>query len=660
MARKSKAEKDQEFLSKARARFDFAQTHETENRAEAKEDLLFLSGDQWTDEAKEARKNRPMLTSNRMPQFVRQVTGDIKQSRPAITVHPVDSGADPEIAELYQGIIRNIEVISEAKEAYYTAADNQVACGEGYWRVVTDYADHDSFDQDVLIKKIDNPFAVLMDPHGDKQTGEDARWCFVTERMAMDQFKKKYPKASTDDFESANAVTNDLSQWGSEDSIRIAEYWYCQKEPRLLAQMPDGSTIDITDIEEPISGIVKTRKVEQKCWYMAVINGSEVLEEPKKWPGRYLPIVRVMGEIINLGERQIRHGVIRFARDPQRMYNYWLSAQTEIVALQPKAPYIPDVNAIKGYEKYWNVANTADLPYLPYDFSKHPGGPQRQIPPQMSQGMAALLGEAVESMKATTGIYDASLGNRSNETSGRAIMAREQQGDTATYTYHDNFARAIAYTGKILVDLIPKIYDTQRVVRILGADESEEMVAINRVLPTGQIVNDLTVGKYDVTASLGPSFSSQRMQAAEGMLQALSANPALWQTMGDLLFKNLDWPGADEMAERFKKMLPPQLQDQDEQNPQAQQMAMQQAQTQQRIAQEFAKLDMMERAAKIDKLQADTAKAKASAENESAKTQGEMLDNAEQMNNQRFQQAVEQRALQLIQAMSNPNFRRMQ
>lgn len=652
MARKSKSTKDSEFLADARSRFDYGEQYERENRSEAREDLLFLSGDQWTTEAKNARKNRPMLTSNRMPQFVRQVLGDIKQSRPAIKVHPVDSGADPEIAELYQGLIRNIEMVSDAKEAYFAGAENQVAAGEGYWRVITDYSTGDSFDQDILIDKIENPFAVVMDPQGRKQTGEDAEWCFVTERISKEQFKKRYPKASTDDFDQTSYADIDLTQWSGDDSIRIAEYWYMEQEPRLLAQLQDGQTVDITDIEVPPSvPIAKTRKINQPVWYRAVINGAEILEPPKKWAGRYLPIVRVRGETINLGEKMIRHGVIRFARDPQRMYNYWLSAQTEAVAMQPKAPYVVAPEAIKGYERFWNAANTADLPYLPYDYKQHQAGPRREMPPQLSSGMAHLLGEAVEGMKATTGIYDASLGNRSNETSGRAIMAREAQGDTSTYTYHDNFSRAVQYTGRILIDLIPRIYDTQRVVRILGEDDTEKMVTLNQALPTGELINDLSIGKYDVTVSLGPSFSSKRMEAAEGMMQAFGANPSLWATMGDLLAKNLDWPGADEMAERFKKMLPPQLQNEDD--PQKQQQAMQQAMQQQAMQQQKFKLDMAEQAAKIDKLQAETSDKKANSE-------GQQLDNlektSEMVDKQRMKALIEQEAMRLIQQMRYPPF----
>ena len=630
--------KDEDLLILARKRFEIGETYEQENREEGRVDLEFLCGDQWTQEAIENRKGRPMLTINRMPQFVRQVVGDIKQSRPSIKVHPVDSDADPKIAELYQGLIRNIEVLSDAKEAYFNASENQVAAGEGYWRVITDYATDDAFDQDVLIEKIPSPFAVTMDPMSNKMTGEDAKWAFVTERMSKEEFKQAYPKASDTNFDAGKNVSS-MHRWLDGDSIRIAEYWYSEDETQLLAQLEDGSVIDITDIEQPPEiGIVKTRKAVKRCWYRAVINGAEVLEKPQKWPGAFLPIVRVVGEQVNLGEKVIRHGVIRHARDAQRMYNYWRSAQTEMVALQPKAPYILDPKGIVGYEEYWNQANSANIPWLPFDFTAAGGSkPFRESPPVGSSGMGQEIALAAEDMKATTGIYDASLGNRSNETSGKAILARQKESDVGTYTYFDNLTRAIQYTGRILIDLIPHVYDNERVVRVLGEDESEEMVRINTVLPTGEVVNDLTVGKYDVTVAMGPAYSTKRQEAADGMLMAIQGNPQLWGIIGDLLAKNLDWPGAEEMAERMQKMLPPELKPKpDENDPDAMQQmqAAAQAQQQQSQLQKMQiRMQMAEMKAKIDKLNAEVAEKAANTMETAVDTEGQKIENiAAQMN----------------------------
>lgn len=655
MPRKSKADKHSDLLKIARDRFDFGERFERENRDEALTDLKFLMGEQWTEEAKTARAGRPILTINRMSQFVRQVLGDIKQSRPGIKVHPVDSGADPDTAEIYQGLIRNIEMISDAKEAYYTAAESQVAAGEGFWRVVTDYSGADAFEQDVLIEKIANPFSVTLDPHCTRQTGEDAKWCFVSERMSLDEFKEKYPDAKVQDFESLEEE-KDLESWWDGESVRVAEYWYREDQPRLLAQLSDGQVIDITEVDEPPAlPIVNSRKVMQPCWYRVVMSGAEILEEAKKWPGSYLPIVRLVGEQINIGEKTVRHGVIRHARDAQRMYNYWRSAQTETVALQPKVPYILDPDGIKGYERFWNRADSASMPYLPYSFANGRQKPYREQPPVASQGMANEIALAAEDMKATTGIYDAALGNRSNETSGKAIMARQQESDVGTMAYHDNLARAIQHTGSILIDLMPKIYDTRRVVRILGEDESEKTVTINEVLPTGERIFDLSMGKYDVTVSMGPSYSTKRMEAADAMLQAVNANPELWQVMGDLLIKNFDWPGAEEIAERLKKMLPPGIGSDDDDSPEAQQMAQMQAQQQQQMAQ----LQQLMQKLELDKKQAEAAEAHADAMETQAKAEGQQLENmGKQMElaamNGQVEQVIQQRAMELLMQMVQP------
>lgn len=550
-------------LSEARDRYDDAVEYDSHNREEMLTDLEFLSGEgQWTEEAKNARENRVMLTINRMPQFVRQVVNDLRQSKPSIKVNPVDSGADPKTAEIYTGLIRNIETQSDAQEAYTQAVENAASCGEGAFRILTEWSSEDAFAQDIKIVPIRNPFATAFDPASTRKSGADARWAFVTEQISKDDFKKRYPKAKESDFEGIDVAG--WSNWYDGNLIRIAEYWYKRPKKVILALLEGGQSIDITEIEPEVVvtlPIVRTRTVEKDCVYRVILNGAEILEGPTEWPGKYIPIVRVVGEEINLGDRIIRHGVIRWARDPQRMYNYWRSAQTEAIALQPKSPYILDPRGIQKYKRFWDMSNSSNLPYLPYSYAsaKDAPPPRRESPPVMSSGMANEIASAADDLKATTGIYDSALGNKSNETSGRAILARQRESDISNYTYADNLGRAIKQAALILVDLIPKIYDTARVVRILGEDDAQDMVPINQVLPNGKRINDLSVGRYDVTVSVGPSYGTKRQEAAEGMLQAIQANPQLWQVIGDLFAKNLDWPGAEEMAERLKRTMPPQL-----------------------------------------------------------------------------------------------------
>lgn len=610
--------KKEEILSEAKKRLEDFESAESSNRDEAREDIEFSAGNQWEEYALTARKDRPTFTYNRAPQFIKQITGDIRQNKPAIKVRPVDDKSDPEVAEIIQGIIRNIENNSVASEAYGTAADNQVTCGEGYLRVYTEWEDDDTFNQCIKISSIKNIFSVAIDPNAKKKTRSDARWAIVSERISQKEFKSRYPGAKVSSYEGTDA---DMFSWFSGETVRIAEYFYIKEETRLIALLVDGQTIDITDIENPVDGIVRTRKVKAKKVYRCVLSGAEVLEGPAEFPSKYIPIVMVPGEEFYLGDKIYRYGIIRFFKDAQRAFNYSKSAEIEAVAMQPKAPYVVHTKAITGFEQYWNASNTSNLPYLPYDYDKHPSGPQRQFPPALSQGWMSISAQSSDDMKSTTGIYDASLGNRSNETSGKAIAFRDQQSNTVTYIYHSNLALAIQHVGTIIVDMIPKVYDAQRVVRILGEDDQEDMAVINQLLPSGDVRNDIRVGKYDVVVSMGASYATKRMEAAESMLQATQANPGLWNVIGDLIAKNWDFPGSEEIASRLKKTLPPNLVEPEDGDKEAYYMQIIQG-LQQQLEQLQQQPDYIEKMAKAEKTKAD-------AENTQADTDGKMLDNSQ-------------------------------
>lgn len=556
-----------DFLRLARERYERAWQFERENRTAALQDQQFRAGDQWDADIQSARKEdqRPALTINLLPQYIRQVTGDIRINKPAVKVRPVDDVSDPEIARLYTGLIRNIEQASDAPSAYTTAAENAAVGGEGAFRLVTEYADNDAFDQDIRIRRIRNPFAVLWDPDAQMETREDAKYCFVLERYSKEEFKAAWPEASMADFESDEPADH-IKDWYDGETVLVAEYWCKKPRKRRLAQIAGGEVRDVTgmgDVElsgEEFIG-ARYRDVDSHVIEQHFISGVERLEDPYEWPGRYIPIIPVFGEEVNVGEKIVRHGLVRFAKDPQRMYNYHKSAAVETIALAPKAPFVGTVQQFENLDRFWSRANTANLPYLPYNSDPAaPGAPQRQRSPEVPVAALAEANASREDMEGTTGIYKSSLGARSNEVSGKAIVARERQGDVGTFVYIDNLARAIAYCGRQLVDLIPKIYDGERVVRILGEDDSEELVKINAIeldQETGQIVlkNDLGAGKYDVSVSTGPSYSTKRQEAADSMMQFVQFAPQTADLVIDLIAKNMDWPGADEFEERFRRML---------------------------------------------------------------------------------------------------------
>src|ERR1044072_5892706 len=540
-----------------------------DNIDDAYEDLEFLEGDQWPADAVTLRQTekRPVQTFNRMPQFVRQITGDMRLARPSIKVVPVDSGSDKEIARIRAGLIRYIENRSDAQAAYYHGGDQQVAAGIGHWRVIKEYAGDTTFNQELRIVAIDDGIAVIWDPDAILPNKEDARYCFVPVDMSHEAFREKFPDAAIADFEdSAGAVS---SGWYGPDFVRVAEYWVKTPARRLLALMPDGRIDDITDDGRDKAERYRAEgvRVEEResftiCRYL--ISFSAILEGPVEWPGRFIPIVRCPGEETRIGRKTRRRGIIRFAKDAQRAYNYGRSTQTEITALQPKSPFIGTEDNFKDYQAFWNLANVKAFPYLPYKPDPRNSGvaPQRVAPPVASQGVRETVLLAAEDMKGVIGIYDAALGAQSNEVSGRAIMARDRQSDIGSFVYQDNWGRAIRHTATIVNDLIPHVYDVERTIRILGDDGKEELVAINKTVAgdgrqeTERVLNDVTIGAYDVVSQNGPSFTTRREEAREGMMAFLQSSPNAAPLVLDLIAEPQDWPKADKIGKRLEHLLP--------------------------------------------------------------------------------------------------------
>lgn len=649
--RKSK-EKDADILKQALEDYDSAYEFQRANIDEANEDLRFRRGrreDQWDQEALKVRKGRPCLTINTIPQFIRQVTGDMRQMRPSIKVNPVDSRGDIKTAGNLAGMVRYIENRSFAKHVYTTAGDSQVACGIGHWRVESEYASTTTFNQELRITGIKDGVSVLWDPDAELPTKEDAMFCHVPKDISRRKFKKEYPEATAEGF--AIEMNHASDGWYTGDSIRVSEYWVKKPIKRSLVLAPDGSVDDITDQtegfgKEELQGAAEFYaaqgfRFEQRdsfkvCRYLVTAN--EILEE-MDWPGTQIPIVPVIGEEVYIGREVYRHGVVRYARDPQRMVNYYASADAETTALQPKAPYMATLKQIQNHMDLWETANTENHPVLIYDVDPQAPGirPDRIQPPVPSQAIQLGKQQALDDMKRVIGIYDPGLGQKSNETSGKAIIARQQEGDTGTFVYIDNFNMAIQRTGQILLDLIPHIYDTQRQVRIVGIDGKEELVDINKpIIQDGKeaVHNDVTVGAYDVTLDVGPSYSTKRQEAKEGMREFIQAFPESAPIIGDLYAKGQDWPNAEEIGERLEVMQPPAIKQmleakkQENQPPgtepepdpamqaqMAEQQKMQQAQAmQQAAAMKQMEMQVKEQMAKTEIAEQNARKAKADAD----------------------------------------------
>lgn len=550
----------------AMRRADEAWAAERENIRNGRDCQRFyasVDGSQWDTKAKAEREKdgRPVLTINRLPQFVKQMTGDLRKAPPELKFLPAKEGAAQEAAEALNGIKRTIDAQSNGKDIYVIATENAAIAGQGGYRILTKYADDTSFDLEIRKKPIRDPFGFLIDPYAIEPDKSDMRYGFVFEHLSVTDFKATYPDAEAADM--PHSEVNSLP-WRVGDSVRIAEYWKT-KTTKTKLYLVDGQ---ITPTLPKGRKAEKERDVEviEVCYYM--MTGKEILSGPHEWAGIYIPICVVVGEEITQDGSTVRKGMVHDARDPQRVYNYTRSKGVEAVAQQPITPFIATVDQVKGHETMWKTAGSKNWSVLVYNHDpKAPGPPTRSPPPISSEGLDNQALIASDDMKAVVGIYDASLGNRSNETSGRAINARRAESDTATYLYPDNLSRAIAYEGKILADLIPKIYDRERVVRILKEDGTVDMMKINGPPDPPKKPIDLSIGKYDVVVSTGPSFASRRAEASANMTELVRAVPAIAQIAGDLVVKNMDFPGADEIAKRIERSIPPGVKDDGPQEP---------------------------------------------------------------------------------------------
>lgn len=561
----------EKLLETARERFRLAEEAERRIREVALDDLKFRAGEQWPQQMKMEREldHRPCLVINRIPQFIRQITNDQRQNRPSIKVYPVDDKGDVETAKIYQGLIRHIEYNSGADAAYDTAFEGAAIKGFGYFRIITDYVDPTSFEQEILIKRIRNHFTVYIDPNSKEPDGSDMNWAFIFEDVPKDDYKAEYGESELAGMDDWSSIGDAHKGWVTKSTCRIAEYFYKEFQEIDICQIESGASIAKSELEQlypegiPDGLIIQERRAKVPVIKWCKINGLEILEETE-WPGRWIPIIPVYGDELDIDGEVIREGVIRHAKDSQRMYNYWKSTETETIALAPKAPFIVAEGQIpREYEPLWKTANKKSHAFLTYKPTDHKGQlvppPQRNSfePPVAAITNASL--HAAEDLKATTGIYDAALGAKSNETSGVAIQRRNQQAQTSNYHLIDNLTRSIRHCGRIIVDLIPKIYDTARAARIIGEEGEQEVIRINEEFEhRGRKVHyNLGVGKYDVVVETGPSFATKRQEAAVSMEGLAKAYPQIMQVAGDLMVKNMDWPGASEIAERLKKTLPP-------------------------------------------------------------------------------------------------------
>jgi hypothetical protein len=598
---------DESVLFEARHRFQRISDWEGTFRTQFVDDIRFAHGDsdnhwQWPDAMFSDRDaaQRPSLTVNKVRQHCLQVVNDAKQNKPQIRITPVSDEATKASADVFEGVVRHIEYMSNASVAYDTATEHQVQGGIGWWRINTAIEDDNGFDKGLRIQRVRDALSVWADPDIQEVDGSDMRFAFIVDDVAREMFQAKYPEYADRVPQASFAGPVIVGGWLDEDHVRVAEYFRLSEREDVLHLMPDGSTIRESEVQggqtmrdlRMISLRRRHMMSNEVEWFKIV--GGEIVDRDV-WPGKYIPLVRVVGEEAVIEGRLERKGHVRALKDPQRIYNYWTSSGVEAVALQSKTPYVAAAESIEAFQGYWDTANTVNHSVLPYNARDDQGSPlpppARQDPPQMPQAYIQGMQIAQSEMMMASGQYAPNMGQPSpNEISGKAIQARQRQGDTATYHFIDNLAIAIRFTGRILLDLIPKVYDTPRVMHILALDGSvgrvqldpQQPQALQQVAnqspqaaqqgsagplpptPLEQISAQITrifnpnVGRYEVQADVGPAYATKRQQAYDAFVQIVATAPQVMQIAGDLLFKAADFPMAEELAERLQRLVPPQ------------------------------------------------------------------------------------------------------
>jgi hypothetical protein len=563
-----------DLITEARERFKQSEEADAKFRSEAQEDLKFLSGDQWNEKARSEREDtgRPCLTINRLPTFIRQITNEGRQNRPAIQVDPTGHGATSVKAQTMSGLIRHIEYDSSADTAYDTAAWYAAVIGVGYFRVIPQYESSFSFDQKLTIKAIPNPLSVFPDPNAKEADGSDLDWAFIVDELSTDEYERLYPESETTGLAKAKGWGElTIQGWISKDTVRIAEYYYKEYVTETIVQVYNtftGSTQIEKESDEGIKEgiadgslrVLNTRKVLVPIVKWAKFNGVELLEETT-FPGEYIPVIPVKGEEFWVGGERFLSGAIRHAKDAQKSLNFHTSLQTEMVDLAPKAPWVGAKGQFEGREHQWQNANSTAFGYLEYDPIEINGtllpAPTRQNVETPIQAISLTRQQAQEDMKAVFGIYDSSLGAQSNEVSGKAILARKSQSNNANFHYYDNLTRSIKHLGRILVTAIPEYYDTQRAIRIVKPNGDQEVKELNTPQEDGDVLD--FAGKYDVVIKTGPSYASQREEAVSSMIALGEAVPEMLPLFADLAVGEMQWPMAKEVAARLRTQVPQEI-----------------------------------------------------------------------------------------------------
>ncbi len=607
-------------IAEARERWQRCDEHEEKQRKRILAAKEFRAGNQWDPDILAARQGKnaiqgvaaeppkPCLTMDRLSQPVRQVSNQIKTSNFSISVTPNGHGADDDTAAIIKGFLRRTQNKAKDEKPIEWAAEDAIVGGLGWFRLRTDYVDSNPdpdagievFDQEPVIERIPNNLSVYDDPSAVKPTRIDSLYRFITEDIAKEEFKKRWPWADTrglDDFMASG--DKKMASWVTQDIIRIAEYWRVTHEYELWVALADGSTRqlpykhgkerlkvpdDVDGVQVEAHRVIPRPKVEGKK-----INAIQVLEE-LPWTGSWIPTIPILGEEMNVDGDIILRGMISEAMDAQRMVNWTYSEGISILSLATKSDMMVPADAVANYADIWKTRNTQNHGYMPYDQYDASG---RQLnEPVRTQGEPANLQAAVEMMrisedgiKAITGYYDSGLGATDNRTlSGRAKQAEIQQSELGAANYGAGVMMALVCLDNMIVEILPKITRPGQVLHILGADDKTDKVIVGQHFKKegGEVIPltpeeaqslgpgvaqffDPGKGRYAITAKIEKGSATKREEGAAALGELIPHLPPEMAAVATPDYvEQLDFEGSHGIAEKLRRALPPQLQDKPE------------------------------------------------------------------------------------------------
>lgn len=546
-----------------------AQEAEHDMRQHVREAHLFVDkrDGQWEPYIWDQQKGQPRYTFDMTNPIIDQICGDIGSKDFNIRVAPAGGDATKETAQTYDGLIRNIENISNSTSIYDSSVRNMVTSGLDGWRLVQRYVDDDSFDQDLVIERIGNYVdRVWLGPH-EEPDGSDARMGWILTGLDASEYKSKYPEGT------AAGVTSDrdgTAYYYRHDLIMVGEFLYFEEQERELILMSSGAVYEdnaeFAMVKDELAEVgiveVRRRKRANQVVYSRLFNNNDWITEPRETVFQnWIPVQPLYGNFKYFEDKVTYWGAVEKVLDAQRNFNYAKSRQIAEGSLAPRAKYWMTRAQAEGHEDKLATMNTNSDPVQFYNPDPDvPGPPGQSGGAVINPGLKDVSDDMINIIGVNSGMFDASMGDNPGLQSGVAIDALIDRGDQGNDKYTTALERAEQHTARMLVDAIPRVYTPGRQVRLLKEDGTQQMQTLGEQVTdedTQQVVtlNDLNAGKYDVTCTSGPAFKNRQSETVTALTEVGKVDPTVIELGGDILLNNVASPGMTELAERKRQQL---------------------------------------------------------------------------------------------------------